>query len=159
MPTSAVYSRTHRIDDCVMGFKDSSGSYSWVEFKPDGYYTYSASNSTDAVITGKIPHNFLKNICWLNTTLGYAHTGSRATCPQIIVLEASIKKASYTTYDLSKPSFSINEIIGAQITEKRTTAKSDWDRQWFVVDETKTKITIYNNSSETKIFSVLVIAI
>ena len=159
MPTSAVYSRTHRIDDCAMGFKDSSGSYSWVEFKPNGYYTYSASNSTDAVITGKISYTNLKKICWLNTYLGQQqYTGSRATCPQIIVLEASITRASYTTYDLS--TYGINEIIGAQITEKRTTAKSDWDRQWFVVDdETKTKITIYNNSTETKTFSVLVIAI
>lgn len=66
----------------------------------------------------------MKHICWLNSGVGsQAYEGASATCPQIIVLEANINKTSSVTYNLS--SYGINEIIGAQITEKRTKAKSD----------------------------------
>ena len=159
MPKYAIYSSAQRIDDCIMGLKDTLfGENLWFEFKPDGYYTYISNNNTKATITGKIPYEHMKHICWLNSTAGsQAYTGDNAICPQINVFNAIVGNGSYQTYDLSADG--INEIIGAQITEKRTTTKSDWDRQWFVVDETKTKITIYNNSTETKTFSVLVIAI
>ena len=124
MPKYAVYSKAQRIDDCIMGLKDTTyGETFWVEFKPEGYCTYMSSDAEDASLTGKIPYEHMKHICWLNSPLGSAHTGSSATCPQIIVFNASVSNGRYQTYDLSDRS--INEIIGAQITEKRTTVQSD----------------------------------
>ena len=156
MPKYAIYSSAQRIDDCIMGLKDTVyGETFWVEFKPEGYCTYMSSNVEDASLTGKIPYDQMNKICWLNTSLGSAHTGSSATCPQIIVFNASVSKGSYQTYDLSTDG--INEIIGAQITEKRTTANSGVNGHGFKVDG-KT-IYIYNGTTVDRTYSVLVIAI
>lgn len=117
MPTYAIFARTQRIDDCIMGFKNTSyGENFWVEFKPDGYCTYMSSDAEDAVMTGKIPYNYLDKVCWLHSPLGSSHTGSSATCPQIIVFNAAVSNGSYQTYDLS--AYGIHEIIGAQLTER-----------------------------------------
>ena len=56
MPSYAIFSRTQRIDNCIMGFKNNSyGENFWVEFKPEGYCTYISSDVEDAVLSGKIP--------------------------------------------------------------------------------------------------------
>ena len=156
MPKYAIYSSAQRIDDCIMGLKDTIyGETFWVEFKPEGYCTYMSSNAEDASLTGKIPYEHMKHICWLNSPLGSAYTGSSATCPQIIVFNVSVSNGSYQTWDLS--AYGINEIIGAQLTEKRTTANSGVNGHGFKV-EGKT-IYIYNGTTVERTYSVLVIAI
>ena len=108
------------------------------------------------MVTGKIPYEHMKHICWLNSTAGsHAYTGDNATCPQIIVFNAMVNNGSYQTYDFS--TYGINEIIGAQITEKRTTANSGVNGHGFKV-EGKT-IYIYNGTTVDRTYSVLVIAI
>ena len=156
MPKYAIYSSAQRIDDCIMGLKDTiSGETFWVEFKPEGYCTYMSNDNMETTITGKIPYEHMKHICWLNSSLGSAHTGSSATCPQIIVFDANVSNGRYQTYDLSDRG--INEIIGAQKTEKRTTANSGVNGHGFKVDG-KT-IYIYNGTTVNRTYSVLVIAI
>ena len=123
MPTHAIFAKTQRIDNCIMGFKsDSYNANSWVEFKPDGYYVYKSSDLTSAEIAGKIPYNYLNKICWLNSLLGSAHYGDSATCPQIIVFEDKVASGKVQTYDLS--AYGINEIIGAQLTERDSSANT-----------------------------------
>ena len=119
MPTYAIYSRTQRIDDCIMGFKSNSyGENFWAEFRPEGYCTYMSNDRDDATLTGKIPYGSLSRICWLHTALGSSYEGSNATCPQIIVFNYTVSKSTYSTIDLSV--YGINEIIGASLTEKDT---------------------------------------
>lgn len=155
MPTYAIFARTQRIDDCIMGFKNTSyGENFWVEFKPDGYCTYMSSDAEDAVMTGKIPYNYLDKVCWLHSPLGSSHTGSSATCPQIIVFNATVSNGSYQTYDLS--AYGINEIIGAQLTE-RDTPSTGSNNQWFSVSGTS--ITVRNTTGGKKTYSLLVIAV
>ncbi len=155
MPTYAIFARTQRIDDCIMGFKNTSyGENFWVEFKPDGYFTYMSSDAEDAVMTGKIPYNYLDKVCWLHSPLGSSHTGSSATCPQIIVFNAAVSNGSYQTYDLS--AYGINEIIGAQLTE-RDTPSTGSNNQWFSVSGTS--ITVRNTTGGKKTYSLLVIAV
>ena len=155
MPTYAIFARTQRIDDCIMGFKNTSyGENFWVEFKPDGYCTYMSSDAEDAVMTGKIPYNYLDKVCWLHSPLGSSHTGYSATCPQIIVFNASVSNGSYQTYDLS--AYGINEIIGAQLTE-RDTPSTGSNNQWFSVSGTS--ITVRNTTGGKKTYSLLVIAV
>lgn len=155
MPTYAIFARTQRIDDCIMGFKNNSyGENFWVEFKPDGYCTYMSSDVEDAVMTGKIPYNYLDKVCWLHSPLGSSHTGSSATCPQIIVFNATVSNGSYQTYDLS--AYGINEIIGAQLTE-RDTPSTGSNNQWFSVSGTS--ITVRNTTGGKKTYSLLVIAV
>ena len=155
MPTYAIYSRTQRIDDCIMGFKSNSyGENFWAEFRPEGYCTYMSSDRDDAILTGKIPYLFLKDICWLHSPLGSSYEGSTATCPQIIVFNATVKKSSYSTFDLDV--YGINEIIGASLTEKDTPSTGS-NNQWFSTD--KKKITIHNTTGGEKVFSAIIIAI
>lgn len=155
MPTYAIYSRTQRIDDCIMGFKSNSyGENFWAEFRPEGYCTYMSSDRDDAILTGKIPYLFLKDICWLHSPLGSSYEGSTATCPQIIVFNATVKKSSYSTFDLDV--YDINEIIGASLTEKDTPSTGS-NNQWFSID--KKKITIHNTTGGEKVFSAIIIAI
>ena len=155
MPTYAIFARTQRIDDCIMGFKNTSyGENFWVEFKPDGYCTYMSSDAEDAVMTGKIPYNYLDKVCWLHSPLGSSHTGSSATCPQIIVFNAAVSNGSYQTYDLS--AYGIHEIIGAQLTE-RDTPSTGSNNQWFSVSGTS--ITVRNTTGGKKTYSLLVIAV
>ena len=160
MPKYAIYSKAQRIDDCIMGLKDALfGETLWVEFKPDGYYTYMSNDNTKATITGKIPYEHMKHICWLNSAAGsQAYTGDNATCPQINVFNVSVSSGSYQTCNLSADG--INEIIGAQITEKRTATSSGTNGvsgHGFKVDG-KT-IYIYNGTTVDRTYSVLVIAI
>lgn len=155
MPTYAIFSRTQRIDDCIMGFKSNSyGENFWAEFRPEGYCTYMSSDRDDAILTGKIPYLFLKDICWLHSPLGSSYEGSTATCPQIIVFNATVKKSSYSTFDLDV--YGINEIIGASLTEKDTPSTGS-NNQWFSID--KKKITIHNTTGGSKTYSVIVIAV
>ena len=58
-------------------------------------------------------------ICWLHSPLGATHYGDSATCPQIIVFNAEVGGETYQTYDLGD-AYGINEIIGAQLTERDT---------------------------------------
>ena len=155
MPTYAIFSRTQRIDDCIMGFKNNSyGENFWVEFKPEGYCTYMSNVSEDAVLTGKIPYGYLNCVCWLHTSLGSSYTGTNATCPQIIVFNYTVAKSSYSTIDLTV--YGINEIIGASLTEKDTSSTGS-NNQWFSID--KKKITIHNTTGGSKTYSVIVIAV
>lgn len=155
MPTYAIFSRTQRIDDCIMGFKNNSyGENFWVEFKPEGYCTYMSNVSEDAVLTGKIPYGYLNCVCWLHTSLGSSYEGSTATCPQIIVFNYTVAKSSYSTIDLDV--YGINEIIGASLTEKDTPSTGS-NNQWFSID--KKKITIHNTTGGSKTYSVIAIAI
>lgn len=155
MPTYAIFSRTQRIDDCIMGFKNNTyGENFWIEFKPEGYCTYMSNVSEDAVLTGKIPYGYLNCVCWLHTSLGSSHTGKDATCPQIIVFNYTVAKASYSSIDLDV--YNINEIIGASITEKDTGSTGS-NNQWFSIN--KTTITIHNTTGNSKTYSVIVIAV
>lgn len=155
MPTYAIFSRTQRIDDCIMGFKNNSyGENFWVEFKPEGYCTYMSNVSEDAVLTGKIPYGYLNCVCWLHTSLGSSYEGSTATCHQIIVFNYTVAKSSYSTIDLDV--YGINEIIGASLTEKDTPSTGS-NNQWFSID--KKKITIHNTTGGSKTYSVIAIAI
>lgn len=155
MPTYAIFSRTQRIDDCIMAFKSNSyGENFWVEFRPEGYCTFMSSDRDDAIMTGKIPYLFLKDICWLHSPLGSSYEGSTATCPQIIVFNYTVAKSSYSTIDLDV--YGINEIIGASLTEKDTPSTGS-NNQWFSID--KKKITIHNTTGGSKTYSVIAIAI
>lgn len=155
MPTYAIFSRTQRIDDCIMGFKSNSyGENFWAEFRPEGYCTFMSSDRDDAIMTGKIPYLYLKDICWLHSPLGSSYEGSTATCPQIIVFNSTVKKSSYSTFDLDV--YGINEIIGASLTEKDTPSTGS-NNQWFSID--KKKITIHNTTGGEKVFSAIIIAI
>lgn len=155
MPTYAIFSRTQRIDNCIMGFKSNSyGENFWAEFRPEGYCTFMSSDRDDAIMTGKIPYLFLKDICWLHSPLGSSYEGSTATCPQIIVFNYTVAKSSYSTIDLDV--YGINEIIGASLTEKDTPSTGS-NNQWFSVD--KKKITIHNTTGGSKTYSVIAIAI
>ena len=159
MPIYSIFAKVQRIDDCIMGFRDNSdGSTQWAEFKPDGYYTYYADNSiTGAKMTGKIPYNGLKSICWLNRGPGQEYTGSSATCPQIIVFEKTVRTNNVETLNFS--SYGINKIIGVQITEKRTAANSGYNSHGFTIDADEKQIYIYNGTTKEKTYSVLVIAV
>mgnify|MGYP005763788783 FL=1 len=155
LPTYAIFSRTQRIDNCIMGFKSTSyGENFWVEFKPEGYCAYMSSDAEDVSLIGKIPYNQMNMICWLNTALGSLHTGDRATCPQIIVLNATVPKSSYSTLDLDV--YGINEIIGASLTEKDTSDTGS-NNQWFSLDGTS--ITIHNTTTKEKVYSAIIIAV
>ena len=155
MPTYAIFSRTQRIDDCIMGFKSNSyGENFWAEFRPEGYCTFMSSDRDDAIMTGKIPYLFLKDICWLHSPLGSSYEGNNATCPQIIVFNYTVARSSYSTIDLDV--YGINEIIGASLTEKDTPSTGS-NNQWFSID--KKKITIHNTTGGSKTYSVIVIAI
>lgn len=155
MPTYAIFSRTQRIDNCIMGFKNNSyGENFWAEFRPEGYCTFMSSDRDDAIMTGKIPYLFLKDICWLHSPLGSSYEGSTATCPQIIVFNYTVAKSSYSTIDLDV--YGINEIIGASLTEKDTPSTGS-NNQWFSID--KKKITIHNTTGGSKTYSVIAIAI
>lgn len=155
MPKYAIFSRTQRIDDCIMGFKSTSyGENFWVEFRPEGYCTYMSNDRDDATLTGKIPYGSLSRICWLHTALGSSYEGSNATCPQIIVFNYTVAKSTYSTIDLSV--YGINEIIGASLTEKDTPSTGS-NNQWFSID--KKKITIHNTTGGSKTYSVIVIAV
>lgn len=155
MPTYAIFSRTQRIDDCIMGLKSNSyGENFWVEFKPEGYCTYRSSDSEDAELTGKIPYGSMNRICWLHSPLGSSYEGSNATCPQIIVFNYTVAKSSYSTIDLDV--YDINEIIGASLTEKDTPSTGS-NNQWFAIG--KKKITIHNTTGGSKTYSVIVIAV
>lgn len=155
MPTYAIFSRTQRIDDCIMGFKSNSyGENFWAEFRPEGYCTFMSSDRDDAIMTGKIPYLYLKDICWLHSPLGSSYEGSTATCPQIIVFNYTVAKSSYSTIDLDV--YGINEIIGASLTEKDTPSTGS-NNQWFSID--KKKITIHNTTGGSKTYSVIAIAI
>ncbi len=155
MPTYAIFSRTQRIDDCIMGFKSNSyGENFWAEFRPEGYCTFMSSDRDAAIMTGKIPYLFLKDICWLHSPLGSSYEGNNATCPQIIVFNYTVAKSSYSTIDLDV--YGINEIIGASLTEKDTPSTGS-NNQWFSID--KKKITIHNTTGGSKTYSVIVIAI
>lgn len=155
MPTYAIFSRTQRIDDCIMGFKSNSyGENFWAEFRPEGYCTFMSSDRDDAIMTGKIPYLFLKDICWLHSPLGSSYEGSTATCPQIIVFNYTVARSTYSTIDLDV--YGINEIIGASLTEKDTPSTGS-NNQWFSID--KKKITIHNTTGGSKTYSVIVIAI
>ena len=113
-----------------------------------------SSDAEDAVMTGKIPYNYLDKVCWLHSPLGSSHTGYSATCPQIIVFNASVSNGSYQTYDLS--AYGINEIIGAQLTE-RDTPSTGSNNQWFSVSGKS--ITVRNTTGGKKTYSLLVIAV
>nr|DAL72736.1 MAG TPA: tail protein [Caudoviricetes sp.] len=155
MPTYAIFSRTQRIDNCIIGFKNNSyGENFWAEFRPEGYCTFMSSDRDDAIMTGKIPYLFLKDICWLHSPLGSSYEGSTATCPQIIVFNYTVAKSSYSTIDLDV--YGINEIIGASLTEKDTPSTGS-NNQWFSID--KKKITIHNTTGGSKTYSVIAIAI
>lgn len=155
MPTYAIFSRTQRIDNCIMGFKSNSyGENFWAEFRPEGYCTFMSSDRDDAIMTGKIPYLFLKDVCWLHSPLGSSYEGSTATCPQIIVFNYTVAKSSYSTIDLDV--YGINEIIGASLTEKDTPSTGS-NNQWFSID--KKKITIHNTTGGSKTYSVIAIAI
>ena len=155
LPTYAIFSRTQRIDNCIMGFKSTAyGENFWVEFKPEGYCAYMSSDAEDAALIGKIPYNQMNMVCWLNTTLGSLHTGRNATCPQIIVLNATVSKSSYLTLDLN--AYGINEIIGASLTEKDT-GDTGSNNQWFSLDGTS--ITIHNTTTKQKVYSAIIIAV
>lgn len=146
MPTYAIFSRTQRIDNCIMGFKSNSyGENFWAEFRPEGYCTFMSSDRDDAIMTGKIPYLFLKDVCWLHSPLGSSYEGSTATCPQIIVFNYTVAKSSYSTIDLDV--YGINEIIGASLTEKDTPSTGS-NNQWFSID--KKKITIHNTTGGSK---------
>lgn len=154
MPSYAIFSRTQRIDNCIMGFKNNSyGENFWVEFKPEGYCTYISSDVEDAVLSGKIPYNQLSNICWLHSPLGSFYSGREATCPQIIVFNYTVAKSSYSSIDLDV--YGINEIIGASLTEKDTKTTGS-NNQW--VSFNKKIITIHNTTGSEKAYSVIVIA-
>ena len=155
MPTYAIFSRTQRIDDCIMGLKSNAyGENFWVEFKPEGYCTYRSSDSEDAELTGKIPYGSMNRICWLHSPLGSSYEGSNATCPQIIVFNYTVAKSTYSTIDLDV--YGINEIIGASLTEKDTPSTGS-NNQWFSID--KKKITIHNTTGGSKTYSVIVVAV
>lgn len=155
MPTYAIFSRTQRIDDCIMGFKSNSyGENFWAEFRPEGYCTFMSSDRDAAIMTGKIPYLFLKDVCWLHSPLGSSYEGSTATCPQIIVFNYTVAKSSYSTIDLTV--YGINEIIGASLTEKDTPSTGS-NNQWFSID--KKKLTIHNTTGGSKTYSVIVIGI
>lgn len=155
MPTYAIFSRTQRIDNCIMGFKSNSyGENFWAEFRPEGYCTFMSSDRDDAIMTGKIPYLFLKDVCWLHSPLGSSYEGNTATCPQIIVFNYTVAKSSYSTIDLDV--YGINEIIGASLTEKDTPSTGS-NNQWFSID--KKKITIHNTTGGSKTYSVIAIAI
>lgn len=155
MPTYAIFSRTQRIDDCIMGFKSNSyGENFWVEFRPEGYCTYMSSDRDDAILTGKIPYGSLSRVCWLHSPLGSSYEGSNATCPQIIVFNYTVAKSTYSTIDLSV--YGINEIIGASLTEKDTGSTGS-NNQWFSID--KKKLTIHNTTGASKTYSVIVVGI
>ena len=60
VPASAIYARTQRIDNCIMGFTSGSSSdhYSfWVEFNSEGYCAYRSSDAENASLIGKIPYD------------------------------------------------------------------------------------------------------
>lgn len=155
LPTYAIFSRTQRIDNCIMGFKNTAYDENfWVEFKPEGYCAYMSSVSDDATLIDKIPYNEMNKICWLNTTLGSLYTGRNATCPQIIVLDETVPKSSYSTLELDV--YGINEILGASLTEKDT-GDTGLNNQWFSLDGTN--ITIHNTTTKQKTYSVIIIAI
>lgn len=155
MPTYAIFSRTQRIDDCIMGFKNTSyGENFWVEFRPEGYCTYMSNDRDDATLTGKIPYGSLNRICWLHTALGSSYEGSNATCPQIIVFNYTVAKSTYSTIDLTV--YGINEIIGASLNEKDTGSTGS-NNQWFSID--KKKLTIHNTTGSSKTYSVIVVGI
>ena len=100
----------------------------------------------------------MNRICWLHSTLGATHYGDSATCTQIIVFNAEVSGETYQTYDLGD-AYGINEIIGAQLTE-RDTASTGSNNQWFSVDSVnKTSITIQNTTTKQKKYSVLIIAV
>ena len=155
MPTYAIFSRTQRIDDCIMGLKNNAyGENFWVEFRPEGYCTYRSSDSEDAELTGKIPYGSMNRICWLHSPLGSSYEGSNATCPQIIVFNYTVARSTYSTIDLDV--YGINEIIGASLTEKDI-ASTGSNNQWFSID--KKKLTIHNTTGNSKTYSVIVIAV
>ena len=108
---------------------------------------------------GKIPYNSLRDICWLHPT-GRVDIGNRkiATCPQLIVDEVTVASGTCQTINFS--SFGINRIIGAQLTEKDTNEikNAAQKNQWFKV-ENNTTIYIYNTTTTTKTYSVLIIAV
>ena len=155
MPKYAVFSRTQRIDDCIMALKNTSyGENFWVEFRPEGYCTYMSSDRDDAIMTGKIPYLFLKDICWLHSPLGSSYEGNNATCPQIIAFNYTVAKSSYSTIDLTV--YGINEIIAVSLTEKDTPSTGS-NNQWFSID--KKKLTIHNTTGGSKTYSVIAIGI
>ena len=112
--------------------------------------------TTNTTNTGTCCSSFFSYLSTDN--LIYAITreiGSLRTCT------TNVSSTSPQTSNLS--SYGINEIIGAQITEKRATTSSGVSGvsgHWFKVDEeTGKKITIYNSSAVNRTYSVLVIAI
>lgn len=154
MPTYAIFSRTQRIDDCIMAFKSNSyGENYWVEFKPEGFCTYISSDIEDAVLSGKIPYNQLRNVCWLHSPMGSFYSGNEAMCPQIIVFDYTVPKSNYASIDLDV--FGINEIIGAALTEKDTKSTGS-NNQWFSLN--KKVITIHNTTGSEKTYSLIIIA-
>ena len=154
MPTYAIFSRTQRIDDCIMAFKSNSyGENFWVEFKPEGFCTYMSSDVEDAVLSGKIPYNQLRNVCWLHSPMGSFYSGNEAMCPQIIVFDYTVSKSSYSSIDLDV--YGINEIIGASLTEKDTKTTGS-NNQW--VSFNKKVITIHNTTGSEKTYSLIIIA-
>lgn len=155
MPKYGIFANAQRIDDCIMGLKNTSyGENFWVEFKPEGYCTYMSSDGEDAVLTGKIPYNCLDKVCWLNTPLGSMHTGSNATCTQIIVFDVTIPSSSYKAFELD--AFGINEILAASLTE-RDTSSTGSNNQWFSISGTS--ITVHNTTTKQKVYSMIIIAI
>ena len=158
MPTYAIFARTQRIDNCIMGFtSESSGDSAsfWVEFNQDGYCAYRSSGVENATLIGKIPYSEMNRICWLHSPLGSTHYGDSATCTQIIVFNAAVSSETYQTYELGD-AYGINEIIGAQLTE-RDTSSTGSNNQWFSVSGTN--ITVRNTTTKQKTYSLLVIAV
>lgn len=154
MPTYAIFSRTQRIDDCIMAFKSNSyGENFWVEFKPEGFCTYISSDVEDAVLSGKIPYNQLRNVCWLHSPMGSFYSGYEAMCPQIIVFDYTVPKSSYASIDLDV--YGINEIIGGSLTEKDTKSTGS-NNQW--LSFSKKVITIHNTTGSEKTYSLIIIA-
>ena len=154
MPTYAIFSRTQRIDDCIMAFKSNSyGENFWVEFKPEGFCTYISSDVEDAVLSGKIPYNQLRNVCWLHSPMGSFYSGYEAMCPQIIVFDYTVPKSSYASIDLDV--YGINEIIGGSLTEKDTKSTGS-NNQW--LSFSKKVITIHNTTGSEKTYSLIILA-
>ena len=97
----------------------------------------------------------MNRICWLHSPLGSTHYGDSATCTQIIVFNATVSSETYQTYELGD-AYGINEIIGAQLTE-RDTSSTGSNNQWFSVSGKS--ITVRNTTGGKKTYSLLVIAV
>lgn len=112
-----------------------------------------SSDVEDAVLSGKIPYNQLRNVCWLHSPMGSFYSGNEAMCPQIIVFDYTVAKSSYSSIDLDV--YGINEIIGASLTEKDTKSTGS-NNQW--VSFNKKVITIHNTTGSEKTYSLIIIA-